>query len=90
MKKNKIELETCEYIPGTSIVPRKWDKWFWSLFSEGADFSWGDNNRTLITAERFADHCQDLDLAENSREKEVEVFMKMLRDLGQTYIDLEN
>jgi len=96
MKKSQMTLdaldqkETCEFIPAVSIVPRKWDKWFWTLFTEDADFSFGDNNRSLITAERFADHCRDLDLVENSSRKEVDKFMTMLTELDQTYIDLEN
>ena len=90
MKKNKIDLETCEFIPATTLVPKNWDDWFWGIFSQDADFSWGDNNRTLITAERFAAHCRECDLTENASKKEVDKFMRVLIDLGETYIDLEN
>ena len=41
-----IEVYTTEFILGTDIVPRKWDKWFWSLISENAPFSW-----EIITAQ---------------------------------------
>ena len=86
----KIKLETCEFVPVSSLVPKKWANGFWDVISENAPFSWGDNNRSLITAEVFADHCQNRDLEDYASEKEVERFMKTLRGLGQTYIDLEN
>jgi hypothetical protein len=38
----------------TDIVPADWD-WFWDMLgSSNADFSFGDNNLTLIHPDRFA------------------------------------
>jgi len=38
----------------TDIVPADWD-WFWDMLgSSNPDFSFGDNNLTLIHPERFA------------------------------------
>ena len=38
----------------TDIVPAEWD-WFWDMLnSSNPDFSFGDNNLTLIHPERFA------------------------------------
>ena len=90
MKKNKIKLETCEFIPLTALIPEKWVDWFYERISENAPFSWGDNNRTLVDADAFARHCDNRDLTDNASEKEVKKFMDMLNELGQTYIDLEN
>lgn len=38
----------------TDLVPDEWD-WFWDMLnSSNPDFSFGDNNLTLIHPERFA------------------------------------
>lgn len=85
---------TCEFIEGTSIVPDGWEHWFWVAISESAPFSWGDNNRSLVTACDFKMHCEnallDIEEDQNVTEKEKEKFFDSLRELGDTYIDLEN
>jgi hypothetical protein len=88
--KKKLKIEICQYIPATSIVPRKWDKWFWETISNNAPFSWGDNNRSLVTAECLVDHFESCDLPSNIKDKEIIEFQKTCRELGQMYIDLEN
>jgi len=79
----------------TSIVPSDWSHWFFQAISENAPFSWGDNNRTLVTAERLHDHCVDaLEDAtgdfEGINQVDIDNFLRQLEELGQTYIDLEN
>ena len=88
---------TLECIPCTSIVPRTWDDWFWSLISDSAPFSWGDNNRSIVTAERFARHAEscmssDPDLCEykGTLKRAYRNWLDDVRKLGDTYIDLEN
>ena len=88
---------TIECIPCTSLVPRTWDNWFWSLISDSAPFSWGDNNRTLVTAVRFARHAEsrmesDPDLCEHNGvlKRAYRAWLRDVRTLGDTYIDLEN
>ena len=97
MKKNSVNviMEAVEFIPLSSLVPAPWDEWFYNAISENAPFSWGDNNRTLVTADRLARHCDRVGLADylgNTKKgkKAVERFMKMLGDFGTTYVDLEN
>jgi hypothetical protein len=82
-----MKKQTCEFIPVSKVVPQ-WlaKKDFWENISDGAPFSWGDNNRTLVTASRFADHCQYL----VGQTKKAQSFMRKLERLGDTYIDLEN
>lgn len=59
---------------------------FWCLISDNAPFSWGDNNRTLVTASSLANHCQDrLD----DRPSYLNL-LQSLRELGETYVDLES
>jgi len=88
-------VETTQYIPITQIVPEKWGCWFYDMLSNNAPFSWGDNNRTLITAERLANHaeeCLDIELNEDGdiTQKEVDEWIAEVRKLDPMYIDLEN
>ena len=80
-----------ELVEITSLVPEHWASWFYAVISEDAPFSWGDNNRTLVTAERLHDHCADrLADVEDVNEMDIDNFLRKLEELGQTYIDLEN
>jgi hypothetical protein len=88
-------IKTCQFIEANELVPPEWTPWFWSAVSENAPFSWGDNNRSMITALDFAIHCEEaLELHATSSSKvkssEVTTFIKVLRSLGDMYIDLEN
>jgi len=91
-KVGKIPVMSTEFVCVTKIVPKKWRGWFYDVISTDAPFSWGDNNRTMITAARFADHCEECIEPEDGVPtiKEKEKFIAMLRDLGQMYVDLEN
>lgn len=80
-----MSIQTCKFIPATDIVPRHWDKWFWEAISNNAPFSWGDNNHSLVTANDFANHCQE-HLDDSPK---VQRFLKKLRKLGEMYVDLE-
>ena len=81
----------CCFIEVSDLVPKSWVSWFWSLISEQSPFDWGNNNRTLVTADAFADHCEArlLDCDETSQAAKTK-FLNKLRELGQRYIDLEN
>jgi hypothetical protein len=88
------QLETCSFIPASRLVPTDWIRWFWEAISENAPFSWGDNNRSMVTASCFALHCEDA-ATERAEDEGVPsedwiAFMEMLYGLGETYIDLEN
>lgn len=92
LKSRKPGLNACAFVELTSLVPKGWGPWFYSAISENAPFSWGDNNRTLVTASDFARHCDDtLEIhGENTSKAAVTRFLNKLRALGETYIDLEN
>ena len=86
----RIKVRTTEFVHVTDLVPKKWNSWFWELISENAPFTWGDNNRSMVTAECFADHCeQRLDDAPVSQSA-IREWLKKIYKLGQMYIDLEN
>lgn len=89
-----ITIHNTDFVEATELVPNEWQDWFWGLISENAPFSWGDNNRTMITASSFADHCENcLDTLcedEGISQEEIAEFLDKVRSLGETYVDLEN
>jgi hypothetical protein len=48
-------LECCAFAPVSALVPSAFAGWS----DADAPFSWGGNNRTLVTVERFAKHIRD-------------------------------
>jgi hypothetical protein len=43
----------------SNLVPEEWD-WFWDMLSSSnPDFSFGDNNLTLISGNRFSEFIDD-------------------------------
>ena len=93
-------IETCEFVPATSLVPRSWGPWFWSQFSENAPFTWGDNNRSLVGFESFIEHAAEtFSNGENLSITNNHTFQRWLKKMaeyrdeakhGPVYIDLEN
>jgi len=83
----KPKIHTCKFVLLSTLIPANWAaQGFYEKISDNAPFSWGDNNRSMVDAQAFADHCQDrLDDSAKVRE-----WLKKIRNLGQTYIDLEN
>lgn len=94
--------QTVELVPMSEIVPDEWKSWFHGWFNEGAPFSWGNNNRTLVDPIRFGHHAEDvLDNEEsfssehtgrNGSIKGRKKFFSVLNQLAENgvYIDLEN
>lgn len=89
-----MKIQTCNYVEATSLVPEQWVGWFWATISDNAPFSWGDNNRSMVTASSFRQHCEDrlLDASDDEGvpQEEIDQFLQVLMDLGEIYIDLEN
>jgi hypothetical protein len=53
------EVNRVKYVNIVDLVPAEWD-WFWDMLSSSnPDFSFGDNNLTLIVGERFARFIDD-------------------------------
>ena len=88
----------------TDLVPAEWD-WFWDMLSSAnPDFSYGDNNLTLIAGERFARFIDDAyewfssgvnewgeEAPDTCTEEEWKAFGDMLWNLNkeQIYINVE-
>ena len=82
----------------TDLSPAEWD-WFWDMMaSSNPDFSYGDNNLTLIQGERFARFIDDAyewfsddEDVETCSEEEWKAFVDSLWGLSKDaiYVNLE-
>lgn len=97
MKKD-LKIQSCKFVELSSLVPKEWTGWFYTAISENAPFTWGDNNRSLVDAQSFANHIDEVfsyfDVEETVAEieKHQDAFYDTLNYLGshKVYIDLEN
>jgi hypothetical protein len=78
-------INTCSFFNLSDIVPSS----LFETISESSSFTYGDNNRSLITASRLLEHLQSSMFGEILTEEESASF-EILESLGETYIDLEN
>ena len=89
---NNITVYSTDFVCASDVIPKRWSKWFWDLFSDNAPFSWGDNNHTLVAIESFADHCKAclIDSPKGVSKKAKVAFINKLLAIKQPYVDLEN
>ena len=99
-----ITIETVKFVEVSTIVPECWKDWFFNDISENAPFSWGDNNRTLVSSERFMDHAEYvLNMVESGADDDQNYILNDIKEYRpafldtlshleaeQIYIDLEN
>lgn len=97
-------MEIARFIPASELLEEEWRGWFWSAVSESSPpFSWGDNNRSLVSAERFLAHLESIKFSDAMvgladyddtdrlpKPESWEKFLERLRGLHDIYIDLEN
>jgi hypothetical protein len=88
--KRRVPVHATEFVCVTDLVPKHWQE-FYAVISTNAPFSWGDNNRSMVTAEVFADHCERYGADEvGTTEGAYREWLKKVRRLGDMYVDLEN
>ena len=81
------------FVEATDLIPRNWENWFWDELSNSPNVTFGDNNYSLITADRFANEVKDI-LASVTEDDvfpmEVDSLMAELEELkeGNIYINL--
>lgn len=80
-------MASCQYIAVTDLLPKSWQPEIFEILSGDAPFSWGDNNRTLISIERFRDHIEDCFDAFIAIDDDPEL-VGPLRDEYNAFIDL--
>lgn len=91
---------TISVIEASNLIPASLPDFWEDLSHANTDFTWGDNNRSIITASRFKEACESAfeiqeftDAYKDDNDDylpEVKEFLDMLETLGETYIDLEN
>ena len=56
---NGIPVYKADYVALSDLVPAQWD-WFWEMLDcNDAPFSFGDNNFTMVTGDRFAEWLEE-------------------------------
>lgn len=91
----ELEIDTFKSVGVTQLIPDEWESFIWTGLSDGAPFSWGDNNHTLVDAMSFKIHLDNvLDLygeEEECIEKHRQSVFDTLIHLQtrNIYIDLE-
>lgn len=90
--KRQVPVRVTEFVEVTDLVPLSWrNNGFFGAISSNAPFTWGDNNRSMVTAEVFADHCERYGADEvGTTPGAYREWLKKVRRLGQMYVDLEN
>jgi hypothetical protein len=91
-----LKIESFSCVGVTQIIPKAWEDWIWTALNDGAPFSWGDNNHSLVEAAGFGEH---LDKVLKSTESDFQDTIKEHRPAitdtlsylhaNKIYIDLE-
>lgn len=95
--KKELQIDELKSVGVTQIIPEDWGSWIWTDLSDGAPFSWGDNNHSLVDAVSFGDHLHSI--LEYKDDDELEETIKKHRpaiidtlnylEANKIYIDLE-
>jgi len=85
-----MKTHKCQFILASDLF--KGLENLWAAFADSSPpFSWGDNNRTLVTAEAILNHCDNTDSLAGLRSvATLRLRIANLPQKGQTYVDLEN
>lgn len=80
----KVRVHCCEFVFASDLF--KNHKTLWREFCESSPpFSWGDNNRSLVTIDSILNHLAYVGIAHSDR------FINRCNQIGlQMYVDLEN
>jgi hypothetical protein len=85
-----MNIQTCKYVNATEIfegLGLAWDV----FINSDPNCTWGDNNRSLVTADVIYDALELSDLNEGNEERQVNLALERLKEVPQgVYIDLEN
>jgi len=85
-----MNIQACKYINATEIfegLGLAWDV----FINSDPNCTWGDNNRSMVTADVIYDALELSDLNVGSEERQVNLALERLKEVPQdVYIDLEN
>jgi hypothetical protein len=86
-----MNTNTVTFIHATDLIPESWNHWFWSDLSDSSNITFGDNDYSLINAERFQDEFDKiLDFVDHVNSDEVELIRGKIAGLKMqnVYISL--
>jgi len=87
-----MKINTVNYVDATDIIPKDWNHWFWASLSESSTVTFGDNDHSLINAERFLFELENIidNYEEFYTEEQVNSIKETIADLIEkdVYIDL--
>jgi hypothetical protein len=85
-----MNIQTCKYVSSSEIfkgLERAWDV----FVNSSPDCTWGDNNRSLVTADVIVDSLELTDVDEGEEELQVNLALERLKEVPQdVYVDLES
>jgi hypothetical protein len=77
-----METEIVFFVKATTIIPENWNDWFWSTLSDSSSLTFGDNDYSLVNAERFLQELNDiLDNEDDISENDVATVKSKLSEL---------
>jgi hypothetical protein len=83
---------SVNYVDATDIIPKDWNHWFWAALSESSTVTFGDNDHSLINAERFLFELENIldNYEEFYTEEQVNSIKETIADLIEkdVYINL--
>jgi hypothetical protein len=84
-----MNIKTCKYVEASEIF--KDYGLAWDVFvNSDPDCTWGDNNRSLVTADVIVDVLENSEMNVGAEENHVRMVVERLRELpDDVYVDLE-
>ena len=80
----KIKTHTCTFVLCSDLF-RGYRKLASQMSESEADFTWGSNNRSMVTVEVLVNHMDSVGIEYSKK------FAQRCQEVGlQTYVDLEN
>lgn len=85
-----MNIKTCQYVDASEIF--KGFGLAWDVFiNSDPNCTWGDNNRSMVTADVIINALEESDLNVGNEANQVEQVIKILDSLEpDVYVDLEN
>jgi len=85
-----MKIKTCKYVEASEIF--KDYGLAWDVFiNSDPGCTWGDNNKSFVTADVIVDALENSDLNVGAEENHVRMVVEKLRSLpDEVYVDLEN
>jgi len=85
-----MNIQTCKYVNGTEIFEGQGLAWDVFINSD-PNCTWGDNNRSMVTADVIYDALEQSDLNVGNEERQVNLVLGRLKEVPEgVYVDLEN